>query len=275
MTSSALKDPLAEPLQRARGTARAAVRLVGETTRIDRLYQAGCLKLRFPRLPQAAAEAVLINTSGGLTGGDRLNQAFEAAEGTSLAITTQACERVYRAAADRAEVATTASVASNASLAWLPQETILFDGGRLARKLEVHCAGSSRLLLVESIILGRETMGEVVRSGLIADRWRITRDGRLVFADDLRLEGDIASLAARGATLAGARAFATVLYQDDGGAERLDEIRAVVGEAGAASAFSGLIVVRLTAASGFRLRKRLMPLLSTLAKDALPRVWSS
>ena len=175
------------PLQRAAGRLEAEFAVSAGRTRIRRLHQAGCLKLRQPRpLPGGVqAEAVLINSSGGLTGGDRLQQAFAVEEGAALTLTTQACERVYRAASDHAGVATRLVAGSGSALQWLPQETILFDGGAVRRTLDVDSAPDARLLLAESVILGRRMMGETVRTGLFRDRWRVRRDGRLVFADDL------------------------------------------------------------------------------------------
>ena len=262
------------PLQRAVGSALAEFQVVEGRTRLKRLHQSGCLKLRFPRLPRPEAEAILINTSGGLTGGDRIDQAFAVADGASLTVTTQACERVYRAAEGHAAVATRIAVGPEARFYWLPQETILFDGGAVQRSLDLEAAESSRFLLCESVILGRERMGETVEAGLFRDRWRVRVGGRLVFADDLRLDGAIAEATARAASLAGNRAFATLVAQGASAERGLNDIRAIIGEAGGASLVGGLLVARIMAPSGFLLRKRLVPLLSALTNGPLPLVWS-
>ncbi|KKN78251.1 hypothetical protein LCGC14_0352510 [marine sediment metagenome] len=262
------------PLQRAAGSATAEFQLVAGRTRLKRLHQSGCLKLRFPRLPRPEAEAILINTSGGLTGGDRIDQTFAVSDGASLTVATQACERVYRAAEGHAAVATRIALGPEAGFHWLPQETILYDGGAVRRALDLEAAESSRFLLCESVILGRERMGETVEAGLFRDRWRVRVGGRLVFADDLRLDGAIAERAARAASLAGNRAFATLVAQGAGVERGLNDIRAIIGEAGGASLVGGLLVARIMAPSGFLLRKRLVPLLSALANGPLPLVWS-
>ncbi|GGE20548.1 urease accessory protein UreD [Aureimonas endophytica] len=264
----------APSLQRARGRVAASVTASGGPLRLGRLHQSGCLKLRFPRLADRSLEGVLINTAGGLTGGDRVEQAYAVGEGAALTVTTQAAERIYRASADEARVLSRLEVAEAATLAFLPQETILFDGGRLRRRLEVDLAASSRLLLCESVILGRTLMGETVRDGLIHDSWRVRRDGRLVFAEELRLGGAIDRLAAGPATLAGHRAFATLLVQDPAAEALLGEARALLPAAGGASLVAGLLVLRLAAPTGFELRRRLVPLIAALAKRPLPRVWS-
>ncbi|KQT70092.1 hypothetical protein ASG54_13765 [Aureimonas sp. Leaf460] len=263
-------------MQRAVGAARAEVAVVAGRTRLRRLHQAGALKLRFPTVHEGlGAEAILINSCGGLAGGDRLSQGFTLAEASSLTVTTQACERVYRTLGDAASVETQAHVGADARFLFVPQETILFDGGALRRRLEVDMAASSTVILCESVILGRETMGESVVTGEIRDRWRIRREGRLVFADDLRLSGPVSQVAARAASLCGARAFSTILFQGAAPEARLAALRAIVGDAGGASLVDGLILVRLVASGGLALRRRLVPVLAALADGPLPRIWST
>lgn len=264
-------------LQRARGCGRIAVRAEGGRTRLSRLYQDGCGKIRLPRDARAEGlEAVLINSSGGLTGGDRLEWAAEAGAGAQLTLTTQACEKVYRARDGAAEVRTVLTAGDDARLDWLPQETIVFDGAGLHRTLEADLAAGAQLLAVEAVILGRTAMDETVRVGAIRDRWRIRREGRLVFADDLRLEGAVAALAAGAPILAGARAFASLLLVADDASRVLDPLRAALGPLGGASAFDGKLFARVTAPDGFTLRRALMPALAILRGGApLPRVWST
>ena len=204
------------PLQRAQGAGRLAVKAEGGVTRLARLYQDGCAKIRLPTDHAARGlEAVLINTSGGLTGGDRMIWHVEAEAGARLTLTTQACEKVYRARDGHAEIAVSLDAGAGARLDWLPQETILFDGAALSRTLEADLAADARLLAVEAVVLGRTAMGETVRRGTLRDRWRIRREGKLVFADDLRFEGPIADVAALTPTLAGGKAFASLLLVAD------------------------------------------------------------
>ncbi|HEX2017872.1 MAG TPA: urease accessory protein UreD [Aurantimonas sp.] len=267
--------PAAHPvMQRAAGAVAAEFGLVAGRSRLQRLHQAGCLKLRFPRLPAAEAEAVLINTSGGLTGGDRLDQSFGVASGAHLTVTTQACERIYRASCGHAGVATRIRIADRAGFAWLPQETILFEAGAVRRSLSVDAEPGSRFVLCESVILGRELMGETVESGLLHERWRVRIGGRLAFADDLHLSGAVAAATAAAASLGGNRAFATVLAHAPDVATSLQAVRALLGDSGGASLVGGVLVVRMLASSGFTLRKRLIPVLAALANVPVPLVWS-
>lgn len=247
----------------------------GSQTRLSRLYQDGCGKIRLPRDASAdGLEAVLINSSGGLTGGDYMEWRASVGEGGRLTLSTQACEKIYRARDGVAQQRVGLTLDAGAQLDWLPQETILFDGGALARRLDADLAQGARLLAVEAVVLGRAAMNERVRVGELSDRWRIRREGRLVFADDLRLDGPIAELTAELPVLAGSQAFASLLLVDDDAPRYLPTVRAALGDLGGASAFDGKLFARVAAPDGFTLRQALLPALEALRDGAsLPRVW--
>jgi urease accessory protein len=273
------------PLQRAQGAGRIAVKAEDGGTRLARLYQDGCAKIRLPTDHAARGlEAVLINTSGGLTGGDRMNWRVDAGPGARLTLTTQACEKIYRARPSpggdgRAEVTVSLNAETSARVDWLPQETILFDGAALARTLEADLAVGARLLAVEAVVLGRTAMGETVRRGTLRDRWRIRREGRLVFADDIRFDGAIAEVTALAPTLAGGKAFAALLLVADDAERFLAPVRAAIGPpsasmGGGASAFDGKLLARIVAADGLSLRRALLPAIAALRDgEPCPRVW--
>ena len=277
MNALAMAADSAPPaMQRACGEGRITVRAAGGGTRLARLYQDGCGKIRLPRDADAQAlEAVLINTSGGLTGGDRIAWGAEAGAGAALTLTTQACERVYRSSGGVANVRVELAAEAGAALHWLPQETILFNGGALVRSLDVDLAQDARLLAVEAVLLGRQAMGECVRRGTLHDRWRIRRRGRLIFADDLRLCGAVHDIAERGPVLAGAVAFASLLYVGADAEAAMPTVRAALGPSGGASAFEGKLFARVTADSGLQLRRALIPALEALNGGPLPRLWRS
>lgn len=263
-------------LQRAEGEARIRVDALRGTPRLHRLYQDGCAKIRLPRDADARGiEAVMINTAGGLTGGDRLTWRAEAASGTRLTLTTQACERIYRSIDAAAKVEVELTVEAAAELYWLPQETLIFDRGALTRSFEVDLAASARLLAVEAVVLGRTAMGERVHNGRLRDRWRVRREGRLVFADEVRMEGEIAGVCEAAPVLAGGCAFASLLLVADEAERRLSEVREAIGDLGGASAFDGKLFARIAAADGRALRRALVPALEALGGAQLPRVWRS
>lgn len=262
-------------MQRAHGQASVSFHARDGRPHLERLFQEGCAKLRFPRpLGNEAPQAILINTAGGLTGGDRFGTEVDLAESTQACITTQACERVYRSTGADAVVTNRLRLAVGARLAWLPQETILFDGGRLSRTLDADLAGDAELVAVEAVLFGRQAMGETLHSGHLHDRWRIRREGRLIFADDLRVDGDIAARLAPQPAMAGCRAMATVLFTGPTPERFLDQARSIIGPGGGASAWNGKFLARLVEETGLALRRRLEPLLTLLLGGRpLPKVW--
>mgnify|MGYP000622153946 CR=1 FL=1 len=277
--------PLAVPaMQRSHGAGTLAVKASAGATRIDRLHQAGNAKIRVPRTYGTALEAVLINTSGGITGGDALDWTLHAGPGTRAVVTTQACERIYKSTGDTGRQTTSATVESGASLFWLPQETILFDGGRLARDLQVDLAPDARFVGLESLVFGREAMGETVARGFFHDRWRIRRDGCLVHADDLRFDlADPGAIAAP-AILGPNRVVATLVAVLPDDAESLDltvaKCRTLLKEATGGASRIGTgpgakIIVRLAAPSSYVLRRQLLPVIALFLGDSsIPKVWS-
>src|SRR6202000_2947660 len=176
-------------------------------------YQKSPLRVLFPRTsPKRVEEAVLINTSGGIAGGDRLEANVTASEEASIAITTQAAEKVYRAIKEPAHVTTTLKVRDAARLAWLPQETIVFDRARLSRETNVDLTTGTEMLALEWLTLGRAAYGEKLSGGNILERWRIVKDGRLVWADCFRISDDVLPHLGGKALLSDCRALATLVY---------------------------------------------------------------
>lgn len=266
-----------QPLERARGEARLTVRFDGGRSRLDRLYQAGAAKIRLPRVgPDAPLEAVLINTAGGVTGGDRLSYRIEVGGDAEAVVATQAAERVYRRRAGVASIETHLSVAAGGHLDWLPQETILFNRSGLSRRLSADIGPEATLLAVEAIILGRTAMGEIVDEVFATDSWRIRQGGKLLFADGLRLDGDASAIMAGGATGQGAVAFATLVLVSPRAESMIDLARTALAggnsEAGA-SAWNGILIARLIAATGQALRADLVRLVEALRAGPMPRVW--
>ncbi len=262
--------------QRARGTGRLTTRFSDGRARVAELYQEGCGKIRLPETFTDGMEAILINSSGGLTGGDRLDWSVTAEEGTFLTVTTQACEKIYKAADGVAEVGSHIVAGPGTRVHWLPQETILFDNAALVRRLDVDLDETSEFLAVEAVLLGRKAMGEAMASGQFRDRWRVRRNGRLIHAEELRLDGDIAQLTSLVPVLGGEVAFATVLYCAEDAEVYLPKMRAILGDAiGGASLWENKLVVRVAAVDGFSLRKLLIPMLSVLRRGVpVPKVWN-
>jgi urease accessory protein len=241
----------------------------------SRVAEAGSLRVRFPGACAGAQEAVLVNTAGGIAGGDRFSVAITLQESAKLVVTTAAAEKVYRTDGPQASLAVTAALAADAELTWLPQETILFDHARLARTVDIAMAPTARLLFAETVVFGRMAMGEIVRDGLFTDRWRVRRDGKLVFAENFRLDGAIDERLGEAAVAAGHVALGTVLMVP-GDDAAVAAVRAVAtqfrGDAGI-SCWGGIALARLAAPDGAALRHDLVLLLSALGLAPLPRLW--
>ncbi len=262
-------------MQRASGRGECFVKSRGALTVVDRLWQQGCAKLRLPKAANGDFEVIMINSSGGLTGGDRLDWAFRADAGCAMTVTTQACEKVYASIGGAADVSTSMCIGAGAHINWLPQETILFDEAQLSRSLTVDLEADATALIVEPVLLGRLAMDETVVSGLFHDRWTIWREGKTVHAEAFKIGPDVDTQKKQAAVFDGANAFATVLLLDPDCEHLLEPARAIIGTKGGASFWNGKLLARVIDIDGYQLRKRLVPLVSLLNKQAsLPKCWS-
>ena len=260
---------------RARGVIRARFAKAGSRSCVTGLFEAGGLRLRFPRNAESC-EAVIVNTGGGVIGGDTAQLSFAAEDGADVTLTTQSAEKIYRAQNAPARIAVDLAAEANSRLEWLPQETILFDGAKLHRSFALDAHESARVTLLEASVFGRLAMGEQNIRGFLADRWRLRRNGKLIFADDLRLDGEIGALLDRKSCGAGARATALLLHIAPEAEALLEPVRDSLSGASCqagASAWNGLLAVRLLSPAPEHKRAALKPLLEILRGRPAPRVW--
>ena len=218
---------------------------------------------------------ILLNTAGGVTGGDRFALDLRVAARTHVSLTTQAAERVYRALPEQTgRVQSTVRVEEGAGLHWLPQELILYNGCALQRRLAIDLADTARLLMVEPVVFGRTAMGEILHDGHFHDRIEVTRSGQPLYRDAVRLDGDLAAKLARAATSQGAAAMASGLYVAPDAEAMLDEVRRHLGAFGGASLLRrDVLALRLVAADSHILRQHLLPVLDLLSQSTLPISW--
>lgn len=258
---------------RAIGALHLATAIVGGMSRVSDLRQEGSLRALIVPRP-GAVEAVTMNTAGGATGGDRFRISAEAGDGTHLRLTTQAAERAYRSQSGPARLRTDLRAGRGARLDWLPQETILYRGCDLDRRLRLALVADASALLVEPVIFGRAAMGERLTRARFHDRVEITRDGRPLYLDAMRLTGDVAAHLARPAVADGAGALATVVLAAPTAAAELAPVRALLPPTGGATLLApDLLVLRLLAEDGFALRRALLPVLDRLTGGTLPTSW--
>ncbi len=260
---------------RARGAVRFDVHQVDGTTRRRHLHESGSLRVRFPSPETRGLSAVFVNTAGGVAGGDRFDIEIATGEGAHLAVTTAAAEKVYRTQGPAAEINIALNLAADSHLAWLPQETILFDRARVERRIDLDLAESASLLLCEIVVFGRAAMGERLLQGEFVDRWRLRRGGRLVFAETVRLDGNIGEKLGKSAIAKGGAAIGTALMVpgDEALVERLREMSSsFAGEVGISS-WNGFAMARFCAQDAARLRADMVAVLGRASDVALPRLW--
>ncbi|MGI9522884.1 MAG: urease accessory protein UreD [Hyphomicrobiaceae bacterium] len=264
---------------RVSGGVHISVDVAHDRSRVVLVEERDGYKARFPRRAKLP-EAVIINTGGGLASGDKIVQSFEVLSGAHLTVTSQACERVYRSTGGSpSRVKVMAEVKDGGTFHWLPQETIVFNEACFDRTIEIDLTGSARALIAETLILGRQAMGEKLNSVELRDTWRMRRDGRLVFAENTRVDSDALSRSGTHAITGGATVLATVLYvAPDAEAKHL-ALRRVHEAQGAVqcavSAWNGIAIVRARARDSASMRDLMTNLLTGLAEASLPRVWAN
>lgn len=258
---------------RAEGRISLSVAANAGVTRRSRVAEQGSLRVRFPGPAGRELQAVLVNTAGGMAGGDRFGIDVSADAQTRLVVGTAAAEKVYRSGQGATDVSVKLGVAAGATLRWLPQETILFDRARLNRRIDADLAAGASLLLAEAVVFGRTAMSETMEQGELIDRWRIRVGGQLAFAESLRLSGAVAPMLAEPASAGGGCAVATVLVMP-GTEHHVEAVRAQTfsGEVGVSS-WNGIAVARLVARDGAVLRRDLAAVLAALDSGPLPKLW--
>jgi urease accessory protein len=244
-------------------------------SRRQRVREEGALRVRFPNAThREILEAVTVNTAGGMTGGDRFDIDVAVGAGAKLMMTTAAAEKIYRSLGPDTEINVKLDVSAGGALAWLPQETILFDQVRLRRTIEIDLAPDADLLVAEGVIFGRSAMGETLAHGHVFDRWRVRRGGSLAFAESLRLDDAITERLAQRAVAGGSVAIASVLKipGDEAAVAAIAARDDFVGEVGV-SAWNGLALARLVAPDGAALHRDLIAVLTAFGNMPLPRLW--
>lgn len=272
-TANAEEDVFAA--NRVRAAITLAVNARNNVSRCVHMHEAGGLRVRFPNSVAGELEAVILNSAGGIAGGDQLTLSIAVEDGARLTITTAAAEKVYRSIGPAATIDVQLKISAGGQLRWLPQEMIVFNRARIRRSIDIELAENATLVLAESVLFGRSAMGETVEIGAFFDRWRVHRGGELVYAETVRLEGLIAEKLARPAVADGGRALATVLLipGDDSvvaaGRSLSKDFRGEVG----LSSWNGITLIRICAKEASHLRHDLASILTQCGRGPLPRLW--
>ena len=250
-------------------------------TRLKHLFQSDPCRVLFPaRTVRALKEAVIVTTSGGIVGGDRLRFSVDAGIAAEATVTTQAAEKIYRSAGDDSEIDISVSARDEALVEWMPQETILFQGARLRRRTTIDLFGSGCIIAGEIVVFGRRARNEIFTDGLLLDAWRIRRDGALIWADGLHLDGDIGAILADVHAFGSAAAVATVVYVGPDAGDRLEFARESACS-GAVSVVGDVLIARFVDGDAAKLRAEVARYWGLLRGEVaglptdLPRVWET
>ena len=277
-------NPADKDLQRAEGTGRMILSGSEKGTQIVDVFQRSPIRIMFPRAcGDAIEEAVLINTAGGIAGGDRLKYGVTALPHASITVTSQAAEKVYRALSEPAHITTKLKALGAAKLAWLPQETIVFNSARLSRVTEIELSSDAELLALEWLVLGRAAHGEEMVGGHITDSWRVKKDSRLIWADTFRVTDETFPHLKKKVLLSNYKAVGTLIYFGPCLDRRLEFLRDIAPSLGchcAATSVGELIIVRFATKVSSDLRHALRSFLRQFNQELgpgpfrVPKMWS-
>jgi urease accessory protein len=250
------------------------VALTPSGSRLRRLAERGGFRARVTG-GDAGCDVYLLNPSGGLAGGDQLEIGASVDAGARLMVSTASAERVYRSSGPDTRIDCRLTAGPGATLEWLPQQTIFYEGSRYRRSVSIEVEASARVTVLEALTLGRVSRRERLEDVMIRDDWRVRRAGRLLFAEALRVIGPASRLFESAAIGAGAVAAATLVHVTPDATAALERIRACLGDTVpcGASALDGLVVARWLAMEPMALMAALQSFLRQFRGQPEPRGW--
>ncbi|HAO33137.1 MAG TPA: urease accessory protein UreD [Candidatus Competibacter sp.] len=131
----------------------------------------------------------LLHPPGGVVGGDDLRIDIALDPGSHALVTTPAAGKFYRSAGPWARQAQHLTVAANAALEWLPQETIVYDGARVRTLTRVELQGDARFIGWDIVCLGRPAADERWQTGDYLQDLELWRDGEPLYLERGRYAG--------------------------------------------------------------------------------------
>jgi urease accessory protein len=132
---------------------------------------------------------IILHTAGGIVGGDRLQMDIALGSDSHTVITTPAASKIYGCKGTVARQEITHHIATGATLEWLPQETIIFDGAIWHQKLRVNLAPNANWLGWEINRFGRTARGEKFTHGDWKSATEVYRDHIPLWIDRQWLPG--------------------------------------------------------------------------------------
>lgn len=263
---------------------------VGGTTRtvMAERDHFGPLRILKPLYPEgdSVCHAVIVHPPGGIVAGDSLVVDVQVDGGAHALATTPGAQKWYRSTGTTASAITRLRVADDASLEWMPQETMVFDGARAQQTLEIALAPRACFFGWEMLCLGRTARGERYTMGEFRQRIRLVRSasGAPLWRESMCLLGDDPLMKSP----LGFRDLPVVatawIAQPEGAPDVLAAVRAIIGDAPLAAASSpepGLVMVKAMGDAPEPVRNLLISVWKSIRLQVfsrppiLPRIWST
>lgn len=128
-------------------------------------------------------QAIVLHPPSGIAGGDQLHISASVAQGAHAQLTTPGAGKWYRSGGAEASQRVDLVLGEGATLEWLPQETIAFDGARARMATHVLLAADSRFIGWDILCLGRAAAGERFANGRFDLFYRVDRGSKPIWLE--------------------------------------------------------------------------------------------
>jgi len=163
----------------------------GAKTILSKRGHKGPLTVQRPFHPEdGLCHVYLLHPPGGIVAGDQLLIDIQVEGEAKALITTPGAGKFYRSAGQQALQTVSLKIKENATLEWLPQETIVFEGARLVSDVRVDLATNARFIGWEIMVLGRPAANESFNQGEALLNWHIFRDEMPLFIEKMQLDSN-------------------------------------------------------------------------------------
>lgn len=261
----------------------------GERTVLRENRHRGPLRVQKALYPEgdAVCQAIVLHPPSGIAGGDHLAISAELGAGAHAQLTTPGAGKWYRSGGAEASQCVAFTVGEGATLEWLPQESIVFDGARARMETRVSLAADSRYIGLDILCLGRAAAGERFEKGRFDLFFRVDRGNHPIWLERGGFDGSDPMLSSP-AGWAGATVCGTLLCTfpelPQQAAALLEACRKIIPADGAnhgLSALPGMLVARYLGGSSEAARLWFAELWSILrpaccSRPAVtPRIWNT
>lgn len=163
-----------------------------DRTVLARRSHSGPLRVQRDLYPEGrgTCHTIVVHPPGGIAGGDTLEVRARLGAKSAALLTTPGAGKWYRTQSVAARQTLDFGVAPGASLEWLPQETILFDGAIAEMKTVVRLEGDAAYIGWEILCFGRAASGHRYRSGVLTQRTEVFLGAARLWSEQARVEGD-------------------------------------------------------------------------------------